>query len=76
MTILIFDDNQEPNDPGLHEAIATNNLHKVKELLLNGADFKYIGNWACTVLEFATELGFLDIVKTFLKTGVKKEYEK
>lgn len=69
MINFVFNDSEDARDPGLHEAIAANNLHQVQKLLLDGVDFKYIGNWGCTALEYATELGFLDIVKILLEAG-------
>jgi ankyrin repeat protein len=67
MNSPLYEDSESDN--GLHEAIAAKNLHNVQALLVKNIDIHYIGDWACTPLEYAVELGCLDIAIVLLNAG-------
>lgn len=71
---LVFDDDSEKSDTEFHEAVAANDLQKVKDLIAEGVDIHHIGDWGCTPLEYAIELGFLDIVSVLLSAGANPEF--
>lgn len=67
--ILILDDGEHCNRSLLHEAIETGDTQKVKALLQEEIDLHKTGNWGCTPLEYAIELGCLEIAKILINAG-------
>jgi ankyrin repeat protein len=74
MITLVLNDEPEPGDTRLHEAIAAGDRTKVQELIRGAANVHYIGNWGCTPLELAIELGNLDIVQDLLTAGAQVDF--
>ncbi len=70
LNILILNNNTNPNQSSLHNAIEAGDIQNVQKLIKDGVDIHEIGDWGCTPLEHAVELGHFEIVQVLLKAGV------
>lgn len=65
----VDDPKPKKNRKGIHQAIENNDLVLVKNLIANGVDVEKRDYYEDTPLEFATELGYTEIVTILLEAG-------